>query len=407
MLIDGYDPAFNDRFANDPSFIAAGYDLSGLARSPSNKWGTLVSQNVFLASTHWHPANGNTLTFYESNDPLGPSTSRTVIGGQRIGLSDVWVGILDQSLPGQFVPFPFLDEPIANSTQFESSSLFEAEVFMVGRSNFTYGPSNSVTNIAFGRNLIDRWRQEISDGPTTDSALEAIRQIPSDGDFVPFEALLVIYDSSAPVLQDVGGQLTIVGLNWYVLEDVDINPKGGVTLRDLSGFAYVGNYAPLIQGVIDAFAIDATAGYLAWAPGVFGGETDLSMTGPSLDSDGDGHNNFLEYAFVLDPTSGANPAPASAATVEDGESTYLAASFSARDDADLQYTVRTGTDLSGWTPVTLSFSGGTWASDDPGIATVATQVDMGGGVWAITVRDAVALAPGSPRLISLKVEVSP
>jgi hypothetical protein len=203
-------------------------------------------------------------------------------------------------------------------------------------------------------------------------------------------------------------------MNWFTSNpanpesQIDINPHPQQEeLRDYSGFAYVGNYATEIQAVIDAFAIDATAGYLTWAATAFGGVTGLAQTGPSLDSDGDGLNNFLEYAFALDPTSGANPVPASAATVVEEGSSFLEASFSAREDADLQYTVRTGTDLSGWTAVTLSFSGGTWASDDPGIATVATQVDMGGGVWVITVRDAVALAPGSPRLISLKVEVSP
>lgn len=404
MLIDGYDPAFNDRFANDPSFIAAGYDLSGLARSPSNKWGTLVSPNVFLASTHWHPDNGNILTFFETNDPSGPSTTRTVIGGQRIGLSDIWIGILDQSLPSGHTPFPFLDEPIANATQFENSSLFDAEVFMVGRSN---DDGSSVTNIAFGRNILDRWEQEITQGSTTDSALEAIYQIPSDSGYTPFESFLVLYDSSAPVLRDIGGQLTIVGLNWYIQGDVDVNPKPPLTLRDISGFAYVGNYAPLIQGVINAFVIDATAGYIAWAPTAFGGVTDLAQTGPAIDFDGDGLSNFLEYAFALNPNSGANPVPASVATVEAGESTYLEAAFSLRTDPYLLYSVRLGSDLLGWTDVDLSFSGGAWAAADPALVEIVSQDDLGSGVWALSVRAAAALVPGIPRLLALQVIVAP
>jgi len=43
-IIAGYDATENDRFANDPSFIAAAYDLSGV--SHNNRWLTMISPNV-------------------------------------------------------------------------------------------------------------------------------------------------------------------------------------------------------------------------------------------------------------------------------------------------------------------------------------------------------------------------
>jgi hypothetical protein len=404
MLIDGYDPLANDRFANDPSFIAAAYDLSGLARSSSNKWGTLISPNVFLASEHWHPAVGNTLTFFETNDPLGASTVRTVIGGQRVGASDIWVGILDHSLPAEYTPFPFLDEPIADITDFENASIFNAEVFMVGRS----ATGTSVTNVAMGRNVIDRWNQSISDGDTTDSALEAISQLPGDPDFVAYESFLQLYDSSAPVLQEVGGELKIIALNWYIQEDYDINPHPKQTeLVDLSGFSYVGNYAAEIQGIIDAFEVDATAAYITWSQTAFGTVTDLSETGPSIDYDGDGLDNFTEYAFVLDPESGIDPVPADLTVEEFEGQDFLELSFSVREDADLQYSVRLGSDLLGWTPVNLNFSGGSWASADPGLAAVVSESDLGGGIWSLTVRGSAALTTTTPQFLAISAEVIP
>ncbi|NDV63267.1 hypothetical protein G0Q06_12445 [Puniceicoccales bacterium CK1056] len=407
MLIDGYDPLTNDRFANDSSFIAAAYDLSGLARSSSNKWGSVVSQNVFLSSAHFHPAIGNTLTFYETNDPLGPSITRTVIGGQPVPASDVWVGILDQSLPPQYSPFPFLDEPVSNSTQFNNSSIAEAEVFMVGRSN---GSGGSVTNIALGRNRIENWNQSFTDTLTgvTDSAIETIKHISSDAEWVPFESRLVIFDSSAPVLLDVGGSLVIVGLNWYAGTDLDIDPRPNrEELRDFSGFAYVGNYAAEIQGVVDAFQVDATTGYLTWAQTAFGGLTDLAQTGPSLDSDADGLDNFSEYVFVLDPLSPASLTPAMVQPVDDGGSSYIEITFLAREDPDLQYALRVGSNLLAWNSVSLDFSGGSWSSEDPSAFSVNSQTDLGSGVWQLVLRLSDPLASGMPQLLSLSATTVP
>lgn len=417
MDIDGYDPLANDRFANDPAFIAAGYDLSGLARSSSNKWGTLISPNVFLSSYHWHPGVGNTLTFFESNDPLGPSVTRTVIGGQQIGETDVWVGILDQSLPAQFSPIPFLDDPIGNTTDYNNSPLANAEVYMVGRSD---NIGSSVTNIAFGRNRIDNWWQsktvffnngaDSSTGPT----MGAIRHLPGDSDFLQYESFLIIYDSSAPLLQDIDGTLTLVGLNWYTSNpsnpdtQIDIDPHPRTEeLRDYSGFAYVGNYAADIQGIIDAFQVDATAGYLSWSATAFGGATDLAETGPSLDSDGDGLDNFTEYAFCLDPLSPVSPVPASAQSVDDGGSTFLELSFSARGDPDLQYSFRIGNDLLAWDTVNLSFTGSTWTSADPATVIVDSFSDLGGGVWQLVLRVVDPLEPGTRQLVSVGASLAP
>jgi len=57
--ITGYSSTTNDRYRNDPSFIAAGFDLSGITIADENpgldtsdtdgRWLTMIRPNVFLS----------------------------------------------------------------------------------------------------------------------------------------------------------------------------------------------------------------------------------------------------------------------------------------------------------------------------------------------------------------------
>jgi hypothetical protein len=407
LIVDGYSDALHKRMANDPTFIASSFNLSGVARSANNRWGTLVAPGVALSARHFRPSTGHTMTFFESNDPSGNSETRTVIGGVRIAGSDLWLSILDEPLPPAYEPLAFIDEPVTTEAGFGNSSIGNAPVYMVGRSDTV---NSSVTNMAVGRNILDYWIDSVSDGATTDHAIVAIQHLPGDQDFVTHEAFLETYDSGAPLLMDVGGTLTIIGINWFILVDgdqdtrIDIKPGPQQQLRNASGFSYVGNYAPEIQGVLDAFAVQATQAYIGWMGSAFGGVTDWAQTGPAIDFDGDGLNNFMEYAFALNPAGGAAPSPVSAAAAEDGGQQFLEAVLKVRDDPDLSYSVALGSDLLGWTGVPLAFGGGVWSSTVPGVAVVASQANMGGGVWQLSVRAAVPLVAGEPRFLKVGVE---
>ena len=73
ISIESFSPATNDRFANDSSFIANGYDLSGVGRGSfegdTRLWATLIDRNIFVSATHFHPENDTEVYFYPGNDP--------------------------------------------------------------------------------------------------------------------------------------------------------------------------------------------------------------------------------------------------------------------------------------------------------------------------------------------------
>lgn len=404
LIVDGYTPATNDRFTNDPAFIA-GNKLGGVGRSidySEGRWATLISPNVFLSANHFKPDSGDSITFFATNDPLGDTEQRTILSGKRIGDSDLWIGILDEMLPKAYQPLPILDVPILDSTGFESSILAGREVFMIGRNSDT---QSLLANLAAGKNRIDQW---IPGGTFTGIApdtIGAVEDLSGDPGYLPFEALVQQYDSGAPLLADVDGNLTLVGINWYLVQNYDLDPHPVKTrIRNLSGFSYVGNYAPEIQGIITAFAIDATSGYLAWMAGAFGGEADWARTGPAVDFDQDGLVNLLEYAFAQDPLSGAEATAGIPSIVDVGGNRHLAIAFKVREDSDLQYAVRTGSALSGGTRVSLVFNGLEWSSVDPETITVAAASALGDGVWALSVRVTVPLDSGTAAFISLIAE---
>jgi hypothetical protein len=402
LVIDGRTDAANNRYANDPSFIA-GDILSGLGRSIDNsngKWGTLVSANVFIGAFHWSPQVGDTLTFYASNDPAGPTATRTVIGARRMGTSDIWVGVLDSSLPADYQPLAFYQDPIASEAEFDASPLAGAEVFMIGRWENT--PS-LLANVAVGRNKLDRWYPAGGLGGNEGPIFLALQDLPSDNDyFVEHEAAVDSYDSGGPVIVDLGGIPTVIGLNWYKYVDIPVSwRKGKPVSRNGSGFSVVGDHADGIQGVIDGFAIDATAGYIDWMSGAFGGSTDWSLTGPAVDFDQDGWLNLTEYAFCQDPLSGAFNQPPGADPVHLGGAVYSAMAFCVREDPHLRYDVLLGNTLQGWSPVPLLFNGAAWSSSNPAMVTVHQQADLGGGIWSIQVRGTLPLDSSQPLFLAI------
>lgn len=213
-----------------------GYDLSGVSRSSDNKWATLLSRNVFASANHFHPSTDGTrtITFYKTNDPSGSSVTRTVIDGQRIGTSDIWLGVLDSPVPVGYAVYDFATEEINNASEFLTSIYKGENAFMFGRTN-THGGD---LNVGVGRNLLDGWVDATHDAITaTDDAVAP--------DHVTYEALLELYDSGGPLFVDLNddGNLTLVGTNWFV------DPDG---LADVNGFTYLGNYDALIQAYIDS-----------------------------------------------------------------------------------------------------------------------------------------------------------
>jgi hypothetical protein len=254
-IIAGYDATENDRFANDPSFIAAAYDLSGV--SHNNRWLTMISPNVFLSAEHFQPATGSSAVFYAANDPLGASVTRTVTAtGEQIAGSDIWIGVLDQPLPLTYAFYPFATEiitnnnsgppgPGANAESFINSPYFQKNAFILGRSEGSYSTSQ---NMAVGRNVIDGFNPDATPGTAgTGAAIETGIEEPGDGNFVDHELTFQTGDSGGPTFVDIDGALVLVGINWY------LGSSNGTPV--LNGMSYVGNYTNEINAFLDVHSV--------------------------------------------------------------------------------------------------------------------------------------------------------
>lgn len=248
--IDGFTSSTNDRFANDPSFVAAGLDLSGVAianTAAGGRWVTMISPNVFLSVEHasFYPANGSTVTFHASNDPLGASATRTVLNSQRIGTSDVRIGVLDTPLPGFIAYYDYATQPLETfsgpgllSEMFALSPYYLQDAYVFGRSPTAWATG---LDMAVGRNVLDDFAPNVD---STHDAIIAFVDDPGDPNYSAYEAHLQSGDSGGPLMVDDGfGNLTIVGLNWF---------NGLTGFPALNGFSYLGDYATEIDAYIAA-----------------------------------------------------------------------------------------------------------------------------------------------------------
>jgi hypothetical protein len=254
IVIAGFTAATNDRFANSSAFVLDAYSLSGVGLTASGQWGTLISPNVVVSAWHYNPGSNGTLTFYGSNDPNGGSLLRTVVDSQRIGTSDLWIGALDTPLPDGYTPFPYTTTLITDNDMFLASGYAGATVYMMGRSqtNTGYGASAS-TDTAVGVNLLDTAGTVTVSG-TTDYAIGAVQNVLGDTNYQTYEAYLQGGDSGGPLFTITGGALELLGINWFI-GTADIDPGPGETLRNVSGFSFVGNYAETLQAFIDAHPV--------------------------------------------------------------------------------------------------------------------------------------------------------
>ncbi|WP_309387408.1 hypothetical protein [Cerasicoccus frondis] len=394
ITIDNFTDATNDRFTNDDAFIADAYNLSAIGKSGA-RWGTLVSSNVILCANHYHPLVGNSITFYASNDATGASETRTVSAGERIGETDLWVGVLNEPLPVEYEPLPFMTNNVQNDAAFLSSGLYNQQMFLVGVSASS---PNVALDTAIGQNRIAGYELDYevpgksSEQDATGDAIFTIQNSSGQIGYLTYEAQLEDQDSGAPMLQVRSGELTIIGINWFI---------GSTGANRVSGATYVGNYDAEIQAIIDAYdGLSVPSGYGAWAATAFG-STDISQYPPDEDSDDDGLDNYNEYALAKDPLTYDAGATGSidTTTVSGSEYAQLSITLQQNDD-DLNYTVQTGGDPANLTAATLSYSGG-WSVGNSAVATIASSVNNGDSTWTLTLRDASSMLPGVARFMRI------
>lgn len=248
--IDGFTTATNDRFANNGSFILDGIDLSGVAIADNGRWVTMVSEDVFLSAHHYFPANGTSVTFYASNDAMGSSTTRTIQSSQRIGSSDLRIGVLSSPLSSDYTFYDYATENATSFAQFELIPYTLQAAYILGRSPTVFSISQ---DIAVGRNLLDTWFGLSDVEGTVDYAVGSKQDDNMSANYVNYEAGLISGDSGAPVLVDNGmGGLTIVGLNWFVTSD---------ETDTYNGYSYLGNFSEQISSFIETGEVPEPASY--------------------------------------------------------------------------------------------------------------------------------------------------
>lgn len=248
-IIDDFSAANNDRFANDSSFVAGSYDLSGVAISQSKHWATLVSGNVILSANHYDPY-GDTVAFYPDNDPNSTPITRNVTGQDRVGSTDLWMGVLNEPVPGSINYYSYATENVTEShgqSRYQNSDYYEQNAYLFRRSDTaddTYG-SDKTTDMVVGRNKLDVFVEdsnlESSSGDViaTSDIWGAIDNDSGDSNYVTYETYLQPGDSGGPMFVDVNGTFTLVGLNAGIGEN-------------LSTMTYVGNYSDSIASYIAA-----------------------------------------------------------------------------------------------------------------------------------------------------------
>ena len=98
----------------------------------------MVSENVFLSAHYFYPANGTSVTFYTGNDPSGTSATRTIQSSQRIGITDIRIGILNAPLSCAYKTYDFSTEDITSflsgPNAFTRYDIYLQNALILGRS---------------------------------------------------------------------------------------------------------------------------------------------------------------------------------------------------------------------------------------------------------------------------------
>lgn len=146
LMVQEYDPARHDRFyvGANKAFVGDPYDWSAVGLTNEGTWATAISPSYFISANHFHPDTGESLRFFQGNDPAGPFEDHTVASGTQISTTDLWIGKLST---------PFSSEidimPVLRLTS--NSDYLGREIYIMGKSD----TSPPQTNMRMGRNIID------------------------------------------------------------------------------------------------------------------------------------------------------------------------------------------------------------------------------------------------------------
>lgn len=233
LALQSYDAASHHRFANDPSFIGADYDWSGVAYN--GDWFTRISDTYYV--TAWHARAVGAATFYETNDPTGQTVTVGWDSLTRIGTTDIAIGRFSSS-PGSSIAIYGIADEATTQAMFAASSYYEAEAFVVGLDG-TGG--NTTTNFRVGRNELDGFYDNVQLGTGSnftdmiafDDDRNTAQSLGSD------EAYLQSGDSGGPLFITVGSELVLVGIHAGIAPGISVS-------------SFLPNYIDEISAIVQA-----------------------------------------------------------------------------------------------------------------------------------------------------------
>ena len=269
ISIENYSDATNDRFTNDPNFIGAGFDFSGVALDDSSRWGTLISSNAALSVLHLRPAIGTTFKFFPGNDPNSTPFEAIVTSTVQVGSTDLVIAILDRNVAPNIAVYNFATEPysgdppatITNPDGSTSTQTFintdPNEVEIVGGRALIFGrsplanPTSSVDQ-AVGENLVSGYSENVEFRFYTDNdSIILEKDAPGSAIFLNNEAHVRPGDSGAPTfLIDSNNELLLLGANSFRFDGV------APSTFQSTGVTYTGNLVSEINTILSDNAIE-------------------------------------------------------------------------------------------------------------------------------------------------------
>jgi hypothetical protein len=219
LIIADYSAARNDRYADNPAFVAQGYNLSGVGKTgkplTDNKtaWATLISPHFALSARHNPPIVGATVTFFPGNNPAATPISATVSGLTSIIPSP---GSNESDL--ELIRFDGPAATHAGVTGVNTYGIVENnESALLHKQIFVYGQTNRV-----GTNNIDFFGLQTNIIGAHDTYSMYYAYNPTNGN--PNEAELNGFDSGGPsFVIGEGNQLALAGTHTFVGTDTTTN----------------------------------------------------------------------------------------------------------------------------------------------------------------------------------------
>ncbi|NNE91405.1 MAG: PEP-CTERM sorting domain-containing protein [Verrucomicrobiales bacterium] len=235
-----YSALEHDRFANDASFVAGAYDLSGVGRSTGNHWVTMISDEYFITAEHFRPSTHD-VRFYYTNDPLGGFEDRTVDStfGMEIGPagSDIWLGRLTSATSASVTSYELLEpDPITSAELLDILTVGIADEGG-GFTNFRVG-----TNQINAGSVVHRDTTGLGGVMNSESFYFTYDPLPLADNG---ESVVEVFDSGAPTFVVDNGALKLIGIH---SELADIGPTGPSN-GDISYDSYVGAYGDELRSV--------------------------------------------------------------------------------------------------------------------------------------------------------------